>query len=356
MTTVEYFNNYEIFALCANNSSEALAFNEFRADLGDGYRQQALYGAATGSRSWNLSYQNLAGSGYQQSVSLDNHALSAAAYLQDLFARTKVSGKPFVVKSPVSGQYYLAEFADSSISFEKSLVKLFSVGINLRQVRLRGVTVFDPSKIAEVSHFYQTPIAGATDGAGLPSSVWANSIAGGDNLDALTGITYETNEQNGRDIVRLTQGGSTCALTTNPSTSFYEAFLVMKYRTATFPNYNGIIANNDNSSGQPALDGNQGTNKFFNFGFGSSYSYRLNGLDYPESNQVAPMNAFGLVHIRNTTGWTMPQGLVFGKDRPSVYPLRKSNVDFGEIVICREPLTASAGLEMEEYLITKWKL
>jgi hypothetical protein len=357
MTTVEYFNGYEIFALCNSQSSETLSFNEFRAELSDGYRQQALYGSSLGTRSWNFSFKTLTGAGYNPSIDLDGIAMATGTYLMDLFVRTKTSGIPFIVKSPVNNQYYLAEFADSSLTFDRALVKLFSSGVNLRQVRLPGVYMFSPAQLSSVSHWYTTPITGATDNTALPGDAWANET-GGDQILTFGTTTYQTNEQNGLSVVRLDQTSGVSYLSTDNLVPdiLYEVFMVMKVREAAFSHDDGIIANGDGSAGSPVLIGTASDTKFYNLGFGAGYTYKKNGIQFAESNQQAPMNAFGLVHVRRDAGWTLPQGLVFGIDRITAFPNRKADIDIGEIIVASAALPESAQTDMTEYLMTKWGL
>lgn len=349
MTDVEYINGYELFGLCRSSSSETLNFLEFRADLSDGFRHQALYGSSTGTRNWNFSFKTLTGGGYNPSIDLDGVAMASAIYLQDLFVRSKNSGLPFVVQSPVNDQYYLAEFSDSSLTLDRALVKLFSSGVNFRQVRLPNVSVFEPSAISQISDWAKTPITGATDNTTLPSSVWPNEVG----TDLATGAaTYQTSELGSHAIVRLDQSGAAQKIAST-STVFYEAYLLMKVREGTFSDNVGIISNNHATSGSPALLGQSGETKFFDLGFGSGYEYRKNGVLFAENNQQAPMNEFAVVHVRRTGGWTMADGVVFGVDRLGTFAGRKANIDIAEIIIASELLPFSVGLEVTEYLASK---
>jgi hypothetical protein len=350
MPEIQRINGYELLALPPNKINSSVEVNEFRADLSDGFRMQAMYGNAAGTRMWNLGFNAMRNKATPD-VTDGDLGLSAARYLWDLFIRTKNSGTPFVVRDPLYNQYYLAEFSDRILSFEQIFTTLFSTGLNLKQVRLRGVTVFDPSVYAEVSRYFQTPITGATDNATLPGDAW-NNETGGDDF-ASVGATYQTNEHNGNAIVRLDTTGGTDNLATvsGDSEVFYEAFLLMKVRETTFAEHSGIISNADAESGSPALLGNAGTTKFFNLGLGAGYEYRMNGIQYAESNQQAPMNQWGVVHIRREQGWTMPNGIVIGQDRPGDFPERGANIDIELIVFASDLLPVSVGYEITSHMV-----
>jgi hypothetical protein len=350
-------NGYHVVtALCGKDPSETIAFSEFMNDLGDGFEETLLFGADTGLREFAIDYPTLSNFTTARTIEFSGALLTPAEYLWELFCRQKVDGTPFILKSSRDNQYYLVKFKDAALTQQKMLVAMFSNKSVFKQIRKAGVTVFDPAQLARVSYSFKTPIASATDNNPLPSNIWYNSVAGGENINASSEVTYQTNEQNGLAIVRLDQSGLTDFLNTynGTSVSFYEAFLVMKMREATFAADVGIISNAHATAGSPALLGSSGTTKFYNLTFGANYTYRKNGIVFAESNQQAPMNTFGVVHIRNTAGWTMADGLVFGKDRLTSFPTRKANVDFGEIIISSSVLPSSQAREITEYLLTKW--
>lgn len=347
MYSVQYINGYELLALPPNKFGMTVEVAEFRADLSDGYRQQAFYGASSGTKSWNLSFNAMRNKSTPD-VTNGDLELSAAKYIYDLWLRTKNYGTPFVIQDSLYNQYYLAEFVNNNLSFEQIFTTLFSTGLTLRQVRIPNTTVFDVSKYPAITYWHKTPVTGATDNAELPSDIWPNEIAGGNDLDSHD-CTYQTNELNGKAIIRLDQSGAGQWLSTTGSYTFYEIFLLMKVREATFSDHVGIVSNYDGTAGFPALSGQSGTTKFYDQLL-SNYEYRKNGVLYAASNQQAPMLEFGVVHIRKTDGWTMPDGIVFGQDRLDTFPDRKANIDIAEIMIATEPLPISIGYEITEYL------
>ncbi len=347
-------NGYTLLAICGREPSETISFSEIVNELGEGYDDSILYGSNTGNREFALEFPVLANYTTSRTVELDGVLLTPAEYLWELFCRQKVSGTPLVIQSARNNQYYLVKFKDSSLTQKKMVVALYSGSAIFKQIRRSGVTVFDVSQISRVSHWYKTPIASAIDNTALPDDIWTNSISGGEEINSTLGVTYQTNEQNGLPIVRLDTTGGADGISTAISNSFHEAFLVMKMREATFAENVGIISNNDSTAGSPAILGGLGTTKFYNLGLGDGYTFKKNGIEYAESDQQAPMNEFGLVHIQSIAGWTMADGLLFGRDRPGTFPLRNANVDFGEIIICSSVLPKTVANELTESLLAKW--
>lgn len=345
---IEYFNGYEIFALCNSQSSETLSFNEFRAELSDGYRQQASYGSSTGTRSWNLSFKTLTGQGYNPSIDLDGTAMATAVYLQDLFIRSKNSGTPFIIKSPVNDQYYLAEFADSSITFDRALVKLFSSGVAFRQVRLPNVSVFDFTK-ANPWGFYEieTIDENFDDEEALIDTTWADSSGNGNDLGITIGGTYKEDEQNGLGAVRL--NGTSGFFQHAEAATIYQALMVIRIYEATWSNIGGVLTG---ATTDALLVGDGSGTKFFNLSL-DNLIYQKNGISYAQSNQQSPMDEFALVYVH------YPEGMEFdavqiGKDRDFVG--RFAKLDIGSMVFWDSPQPENVILEATEALIIKWGL
>lgn len=337
--------------------------NLLTANFGDGFGAGALSGKSSGLHRWGMSAGVLPDMDcYSIDYSVDESDFTATrfVYFLEFFKRHITLGnKPFLIE--FRNKFWLVSFDSDQIDFEQMTATLFTGGtVSLRQRRVADLqfqadgSVFDISLLSQISHHWKAnAIAGAVDNATLPDDVWTDLIPTGEDLQSANCI-YKANQQNGLPIVRLDQSGLADSLATNTSTVFYEAFLVMKMREATFSDYVGIISNNDAVTAQPALNGNSGTAIFYNFGFGDGYSFKLNGTSYPESGQLAPMNAFGVVHIRYETGWVMPQGLLFGRDRPSSFPTRNAEADFGEIIICKEPISKIEADAMNINLMNTW--
>lgn len=340
-TTVQTVNGYEILALCGTPSNESIEFNEYRADLNDGYVQKVNYGSKLGLKSWSLGFKNLKGGSADTDVIVNGTTTNAANYLWDLFCRSK-NGTVFVIKSPKNDQYYLAEFADTKLTYERLLIKLFNSSINFNQIRIPGVTVFDPTKMSGLWARYG-PANQALDTSGNSRDLVTHG-----NVSAGGGTT-----QNSLATMRF-NGGSTNTgyLGTPLDPIIKEAFFVLKINEAAFSNFGGILTD-DGSGGLAFLTGDQSTTKFYNQIFGTPYEYRKNGIPYGEGNQQAPMNVFGVVHIRYTTGLLMTN-MQIGKDRANSG--RFAEMDLGDAWLFTSLNLVSDSLEFTDYLATLWAI
>ena len=139
---IQFQNGYEVFPFCGNEYNESLEYDEILIPMGDGYYRQLLTGTNLGTRSWNISLRNVKGGTADLDISYNSTLMTPAAYIRDLFKRTKSSGTPFCIKSEVTDTYHLCIFKDSVLSLSRAVTKLYTTGIQLVQVRLPGVTGF----------------------------------------------------------------------------------------------------------------------------------------------------------------------------------------------------------------------
>lgn len=358
---VEKINGYELFALCGNGSNETVMFNEFEADLSDGFSHSALFGADTGTKEWNISFNNVQGASASDKIDLDGVLLTHAQYIYDLFCRVKRTGRPFVIQSPLNDQYYLVKFADRTLSFERTLSKLFSTGLRLKQVRVSGVSVFDTAKLSFYGHWNARDISGLSHNDTL--TTWADSSGNSRTLTSYSNSNgtihnkYLTNQQNGLPCVSLstdTTPDCSLAFATPASLTVKQILMVCKIRGASFSSDAGIVSSNADTD-SPALLGTNAGTKFYNLGFSATqdYLYEKNSIEYAESDQQAPMNEFGLVYVKFEDGVIL-SNLVIGRDRE--YTDRNAKLDIAELFIMTNPLPDSVIREIIEHLSTVWNL
>ncbi|MGC2239106.1 MAG: hypothetical protein WA584_23325 [Pyrinomonadaceae bacterium] len=330
MAILEYYKGYEILPFCGGILRRGGGLAEFRANLGDAYRMQAQYGADTGVRNWTLSFENIHATLTKQSVEIDGTLVHASDYLWDLFFRSKREGTPFIVRDD-NGQYYLAEFAESEISFTRKLVKAYQTSLNLTQVRLPGVSVFRPELLGFWGWY--TDVTNT-----FTSSGWADSSGSGHNLvpsNAPTAPTIDVDPYGSTDLDVLKfhpTGSLGDYLKYAAPVLVKQIFILMKMREASFSTQGGVISGNGTTD--PILVGANTTTKFFNFGRAASlFSYRFekNSVKYEETDQQAPMNQYGLVYLK-AGGDAMPLNeLRIGIDGTDVARFAKMNV--GEIAV-----------------------
>ena len=271
-------------------------------------------------------------------VGINGDTLSREAAVWELYLETQVSGKPFAFKCPRDGQYYLVEFTDQTLEYAKrAYVKLYSTGLEITQVRMDGETIFDAS-----SNFTSSLDLGV--------------------VEQITGdVTTVT--QNGLNVRRLNATGTTGLLhgdyggIVSFESTIYDFFIVMKVRESTFGNASGILTGESGGTGNRLLTGASGTALFTNLAH-SDYEYRLNGTLLAQSAQAAPINAWGIVHLRFLSGKSIGStGWQIGKDRTSGSTHAKIDVAeyrFNNRTNPASPLPMSLCRQFTEHLALKW--
>lgn len=345
--------SYHLWQLPVESSwepEEGIEFSELRNDLGNGYRSQVLYGSNTGIRSWKLKLPTLAGSSLIAAgvTGINGETVTREQYVWDLFCETKVTGEPFVYQSQRNGQYYLVEFGDKRLSYEKMKVQLYSTGVELNQVRIDGATVFDlnqPSPSTGVWWYNETGHASPNwDAVDRPTT-------GEYGLDmAATGdVVFASNAQNGLNTVRLNTTLTTGKLTLDLDGGLWrELFMVMKVYEATFGQTSVVVAND---GVEDVLVGTNATTKFAALPGGvGSYEYRLDGVLYASTNLQAPMNRWGVVHLRVPGGFA--SDVVIGQSQAGAGS--QAEIGIAEVYATSTIYQQSICREIVEHLTVKW--
>jgi hypothetical protein len=338
---------YELFQqqCMGREPEEAIRHAIYESDQGDdGYGSSVLYGAETGLRNFKLKFPSLAAFSTAATITIDGVAMTPAMYVWQLYRKSRREGRPIVIQSWINDQYYLVKFAEPEMSMTRFLAKLFSTGISFRQVRIDGISVFDPRKMPGLWGWYgRRPYdiymsgTASDGGASHPLTLNGNVTEGGTVL-------------NGFPTARFNGGATnTGYLNTTEDPTIYEAFFVMKMNEATFSNYGGLLTAD---SGNAALVGVQGTTKFTDFGLGSNLEYRFNDVPKANDDLQAPMNAFGLVHARWRQGITL-NNLQIGKDRGFAAYLE---MDLAEAVLLSTLNPIDESLELAESLMEIYNL
>lgn len=361
------FHLYQLSESLRRQSNPGIEFTELRNDLGNGYGAQLNFGSNTGLRSWALTFETLAGTAVPVPTvtGVNGETCSREEYLWELYCETRITGKPFVYTCPRNGRYYLVDFVDKKLQYEKQMeVQLYSTGLEIRQVRENGETVFNPIGLTGIAGWYahaeSFPTTVFTPGA---ADAWINEATGlGNTTDwlAVTGDVVNADAvQNSLDVVRFNNSANTGLLTYGRTAgggslaiTLKEAFIVMKMREATFSNNAGILTGTAGGSNL-ALVGSSGTTKFADQSFGAVYEYRKNNTLYAENDQQAPMNAWGIVHIRHTTGIAI-DALQVGKSRTTAGTF--AEVDIGELIVSQTVQPKTMVREIYEYLSVKWNI
>lgn len=349
MATISGYHQFALPPESVKTYEESIEFATLSNDLADGYYYETLFGSDTGLRRWRLSLPTLAHSDIPvpSVTGVNDETVSREEYFWDLFCETKITGQPFVYTSPRNGQYYLARFKDKRLTYEGMRVKLYSTGVEIEQVRIPGVSVFNPLVVPGINVWLDGDTWAPTLGIRWTNLVDTNGYLddGGDVLVVADGLA-------GKDFMRLNSvavNGSFSAGGALGTYTLREAFVVARFREATFSNYGGLIG----SLSTGFLVGQEGTNRFFNFAYGNGYQYFLNSIEHPESDQIAPMNEWGLINVRIPAGLTM-DGLQLGLDR-NFYSVRTGKVDIAAVITTTELVPANIRREILEYLKVRWQ-
>lgn len=323
-----------------------------RNEMSEGYASHALFGINTGVKSWALNFdRGLSGAAVRTAwlTDPDGATVSTIQYLRNLYKKNRVYGVPFVYADPNNnGQYYLVDFVPEPLSSKRKRgINIFESGVQFQQRRINGVTVFDPSLTWDAQT--KTTTFSWYKGANFSGATWTASS--GNNFTATGDVAKVSAAQNGHDVVRF-QGSASTGYIQKTGGTFQEAFIVMKAREATWSSNGGVLTG---STGGVVLLASSGTTKFANQSVGGSYQYRLNGETYAESNQQAPMNTWGIVHVRDTTSgfFLTPNLMQIGKDRTNS---AFAKVDIGEIIVNTAAQPVNVAREITEYLAVKWDI
>lgn len=334
-TDGERYHKFQI-KCSVKDYDEGIQFSVLRNELSDGYRSRTLIGSNTGNRRFQLGLPTLQNSG--TITGINGEEVTQEAYLWGLYCECEVTGKPFVIESFRNGQYYLVDFANENLSYTRFLSKLYSTGIELSQVRINGVSVFQPSLMNGLYGYWDSNTDFATDD-------WTGTDGTNDLAFTKTGDVIDASGPNGQQIKRFnnTTNDGQVIITSGIAPAIYDIIIAMKMREGTFSNNAGIFGN----APDPAfISGTSGTTKFADPSLTNFY-YSLNGVEKEADNMQAPMNVWGVCHFRNLDGWAIDDGLCISGPGGSLYP----EMDLGDVILLQTPSMQDAREAVEAMLI-----
>ena len=363
-------NTYHLFQLSTANSvkqfEESIGFTRLLNALSVGYRSRRLLGSSTGLRKWNLTLPTLAHSTVPMPMvtGVNGETVSREKYLWDLYCECEITGTPFVIQSEHDSQYFLCEFVDERLTYQGMKFKLYSTGVELVQVRLDGVTVYDPANMSGLVVWNdETTHSGAN---------WNNKVAGTGSYGDWTGAGDVLSPSvSGKTVKRLNSVTNTGVLTTElvPTTTLInDAVIVFKVREATFGQTSGILSTtfDQGSGGNQFLLGVNGTNDVADSiggtsgnGFGNKY---LNGSTTPANTGIyavenLPMNALNVLYMKGGNPTIDPSVNLAGfvqMGRKFADNTTKAEIDIHEMMFFSVRKTEAQIAELGEYLLLKW--
>lgn len=333
------YHLWQLPDLSAPEPSDTLTITTLKNDLGDGYSNSILFGSNTGLRTWKLKLPTLAGTNINIPFVTDIYGASVTRerYIRSLFIENKVTGTPFAYPDPNTGQYYLVDFDEDDLTLERMRVKLYSTGLTLKQRRIQGVTIFN------VAGMY-----------GSEPDTWMKDTltddqSGNSHPLVITGDVDPDGLQNNISTWQFNTDTTTGLMARAVSQTYYDIFLVLKCRGATFPRTSGVITG---ASVARVLIGTNGTTKFTDLSH-TNFEYRLNDVVYTQSNMQAPMNTYGIVHLRFSAGKAI-DGFQMGQDRAVAGT--HAEIDVGDIILFTSLLPTYLKRELIEYLTVKYAI
>lgn len=319
--------------------------NRLRANFGDGYGASAVNGNANGLHRWAISSQALPDDAdYGDLIA----GVPRFQYYWDFF-KDHTTGANDVFLIEWRGRKYFAEFVDNTISPEMHTIDLFGAGVEIRQRRVTGFyegtdgSAFDPSYHTASMYAWFDETSPNYGGAEF-TDISGNSRHFDINGDVITGGAT----QNGLATAKFNSAGANGYINLVTSATFYDVFMVLKVREATFSTYQGVLSA---SATDVAMVGNNGDTKLLNLTHGAGYTFYKNSTLLTEATQNMPMNTFGMIHGRWPAGITLlnPQ---IGKDRADAARMLKA--DIGEIVLFSTAISAEVAADMRGWLLHKW--
>jgi hypothetical protein len=220
--------------------------------------------------------------------------------------------------------------------------------------RYRPVGGFTPPALSGlVGWFDASAITGLSDGGTV--ATWSDLSVSANHLAQATESvkpTYQTNELNGRPVVRL--DGTDDKMAAAGSVAFKHVLVVAKFSAATFPNYSGLITGTGAGGEQIVLigDGFDGTRTILHDDATQTTVYYRGGTLGAEASMPGPMEAFHVMSLSQAAGWSITTQL--GQDRANA--ARFWNGDVAEILLYDSVLSTPNLNRAAGWLAKKWGL
>ncbi len=339
-------------------------FARLKTYFGDGYKRSASVGSLSGLRNFSLKctlpHDSVIG------VTTDSQTYeSAFQYIWNFYITQKQTDAPFWLYVPVFQKWFLVEFVDDGIDFNRANFQVYTTGLKLRVQRVAGsvqdaeggYTTFDP--LSEPSLWAWYDASQETDYSDNEDVPVISDFGGNDRHLLSTGdddAKYQTNEINSLPVFRWSAAMDTYYQwqweAGQDKLEICHAFVVCKYAGVSFATHAGLITRDVTDA---LLFGENGTTKFFNMSFGGTFKYRKNKTLYLQSNQQAPMNSFAVVNVNlDNNQYFDKTVLQVGLDRN--FASRYWLGDIAEIQLYSSPLNSDVVERINNSLLHKYGL
>lgn len=282
-----------------------------RAEFGGGYGAFALpLGNSGGLHRWTLSSGALPDDDAYQNLI---EGVPRFQYYFDFF-KDHTEGDEEIFMIEFRGKYYHAAFAEPEISAGMETIDLFTMdGVEIIQRKVSGILYDTDGSILfpwmEFDSNDLVTVHELADGNEVP--LWYDHNRDDHNDFSGTSTpphepTLQTNEVNGLPVARFDGANDDLSLGPNNDATLYDIFFVLKVRASTFANDCGILSD---PTDDDILVGDSGTTKFQDLSL-TNYEYRKDGVLYADNNQQAPMNEYGVIHLRFADGITFGGSII----------------------------------------------
>jgi hypothetical protein len=317
-------------------------------DFGDGYGASITTSSPGGLHGWRIfsgclpndeAYSNLI------------NGLPRWQYYFEFFQRHRGGGKR-VFEINFGGKRYHASFVDRVINPKVFSYDLFGdCTLAIKQQKVPGIFYNADNSIAAVANLPGVYSHHTADTFSLTGTAWLNNLDTGNSpLSAYEGDVMKVEDvQNDLPVVRFNSIAADGYVKGEETPVLKEMVFVMKVREATWSNFGGVLTDDDAVS---VLFGDTGTTQFFDSAI-ANFQYRLNGVTLTQALATSPMNVFGIVHARSTTGITL-ENLQVGKHTDEAG--RFAKIDVGEIIFGEDTWTEQEITDLTAYLTDRWGL
>jgi hypothetical protein len=312
-----------------------------KTKFGNGYGAFAVAGSASGLWGWEIASECLPDD--DSYGDLIEGVPRFVYYFEFVKAHTTGTEEIFIIEW--RGEKYHASFEENSLSGTMQTIDLFSLsGVKIEMRRVPGVT-YNANGSILVPYFWLEADQ-FTDANGTAETLWSDWTPNDNDLTLTGGPIFKTNAINGMSVVRFDSSNDYGSKTFTGTKLFYDIFMVVKHRGATWGALNVKALSDDTYT---FLQGASGAATFTDLGL-TAYEYRKNGT-LLAANGGSPMNVFAVLHLRFTSGQPFTNAIGIAKSLGEGY---NCPLDIAAFIVWDTPLSATQFASVATGLATKY--
>jgi hypothetical protein len=310
---------------------EAIDFSVERlsAKFGAGYRADASVGAGHELWGWEITSDCLTDDDAYSDL-IDG--VPSFEYYANFIRDHTIGGESNIFVIDFRGKKYTAAFADNDFAGVMHTYDLFGLsGVRLEYARVAGV-MYDTD--GSISQPWVLLLAESfTDAEGTAETLWSDETTNNRDFTLSGGPTLRRNDVHDLAAVRFDGSNDFGSITFTGTRRFYDIFIVMKHRGATWGALNLKVLSDDTFT---YLQGASGAANFTDLSL-ANYEYRKNGTLLAD-NGASPMNRFAVLHLRFTSGRSFANAIGIAKSIGEGY---NTPVDIAAVEAWPTPLSTT---------------